>query len=62
MAAKIDDIQVLHWDNREWGERLLQTLEIVNLIHKIITRITHLGKSLIIIIFTTEMYKLEVLI
>lgn len=20
MAAKIDDIQVLHWDNREWGE------------------------------------------
>ena len=20
MAAKIEDIQVLHWDNREWGE------------------------------------------
>ncbi len=20
MAAKIDDIQVLHWDSREWGE------------------------------------------
>ena len=20
MAAKIDDIQVLHWDNREWGK------------------------------------------